>query len=66
MNRVIAIQQLPELHAVAIRLRDGDYGDQVIAVALGIGEDEVATVLHIALSKLANLMASDAVQSAQT
>jgi DNA-directed RNA polymerase specialized sigma24 family protein len=66
VNRVIAIQQLPELHAVAIRLSDEDCGDHVIAVALGIGADEVATLLHIARTKLANLMTSDAVRSAQT
>jgi len=52
---------LPDLHAVAIRLRDEGLGDHVIAVALEIEEAEVPILLHIADSKLTNLMAVDAV-----
>ena len=47
------------MHAVAIRLRDERLGDHVIAVALEIDVDQVPTLLQIADSKLANLMALD-------
>jgi hypothetical protein len=53
------VRQLPSLHAVAIRLRDDGYGDHVIAVALELDDDQVATLLQIADSKLSNLMALD-------
>jgi hypothetical protein len=48
---------LPELHAVAVRLRDGGVDDHVIALALGIDAAAVGPLLHIADSKLANLIA---------
>jgi hypothetical protein len=65
VNRTVAVQQLPELHAVAIRLNDDGCGVHVIAVALDIADDEVATLLQIARTKLANLMASDGVRPAR-
>jgi len=49
------------MHAVAIRLRDEGLRDRVIAVALGIDDDQVPTLLGIADAKLANLMAMDRV-----
>ena len=58
MERTSAIEQLPPLHAVAIRLRDGGEDDHVIAVALAIEDDQVRTVLEIADAKLANLMSA--------
>lgn len=61
MDRSSAIWQLPELHAVAIRLRDDGFDDHVIAVALGIDDHQVATLLQIANSKLTNLMALDGI-----
>jgi hypothetical protein len=66
VDRTVAIQQLPELHAVAIRLNDDNYGDLAIAVALGIGEDEVATLVQIANQKLNRLISSDAVPTPLT
>jgi hypothetical protein len=59
MDRSSAIWQLPDLHAVAIRLLDDGSEDHVIAVALGIDDHQVATLLQIANSKLTNLMALD-------
>ncbi len=44
---------------MAVRLRDAQQADQVIAVALGIGDDQVPTVLRIAEAKLTHLMALD-------
>lgn len=61
MDRSSAIWQLPDLHAVAIRLRDDGFDDHVIAVALGIDDHQVDTLLHIANSKLTNLMALDGI-----
>jgi hypothetical protein len=59
VDRSSAIRELPTLHAVAIRLRDGGFDDQVIAVALEIEDAQVPTLLQIANSKLENLIALD-------
>ena len=59
MDRSVALQQLPAFHAVAIRLRDDGLGDHVIAVALGIDDDQVPVLLQIAESKLSNLISLD-------
>jgi len=56
VDRSAAVKQLPALHGVAIRLRDAGTNDHVIAVALDIDDDQVATLLHIADAKLANLL----------
>jgi hypothetical protein len=48
---------------VAIRLRDEGHDDRMIAVAIGIDEGQVPTLLRIADSKLANLMTLDPVPS---
>ncbi len=48
------------LHAVAIRLRDEGCADHVIAAALDIDDDQVPLLLHLAASKLANLICLDA------
>lgn len=47
------------MHAVAIRLRDGGFGDGVIAVALGTEPEQVPPLLQIATTKLAGLLAED-------
>jgi hypothetical protein len=47
------------MHAVAIRLRDEGNSDHVIAIALGIDDDQVVTLLGIADAKLANLLAME-------
>ena len=46
---------------MAIRLRDDGFDDHVIAIALGIDDHQVDTLLHIANSKLTNLMALDGI-----
>jgi hypothetical protein len=57
VDRASAVRQLPEMHAVAVRLRDDGVNNHVIAVALGIALLDVSTLLQIADSKLTNLMA---------
>lgn len=47
------------MHAVAIRLQDGGFGDSVIAVALGTDPEQVPPLLRIAANKLARLLAED-------
>ena len=59
MDRSVAVQQLPVLHAVAIRLRDDGLDDHVIAVALGIDEDQVPVSLRVAQRKLDRLLTMD-------
>jgi hypothetical protein len=51
---------------VAIRLRDEGQGNHLIAVALEMDDGQVTTLLRIADSKLANLMALDPVPSPRT
>ena len=60
MDRFSAVNQLPTVHAVAIRLKDSGFDDRVIAVAAGIDEHEVAMLLRIAKRKLSNLMSLEA------
>jgi hypothetical protein len=59
VDRATAIEQLPALHGVAVRLRDEGAGDHVIAVALAIEDDQVPTLLEIADAKLGNLIGED-------
>jgi hypothetical protein len=66
VNRSSALRLLPAPHAVAIRLRDEGHGNHMIAVALEMDDDQVPMMLRVADSKLANLMAPDAVPSPQT
>ena len=47
------------MHAVAIRLQDGGFGEGVIAVALGTEPEQVPPLLQIAATKLARLLAED-------
>ena len=54
------MRQLPALHGVAIRLRDEGSDDHLIAVALGLDDDQVPVLMRIATSKLAHLMALSA------
>ena len=57
MDRATAIEELPPLHDVAVRLRDEGADNHVIAVALAIDDDQVPTLLEIADAKLTNLIA---------
>jgi hypothetical protein len=59
VDRDAAVQQLPAMHAVAVRLCDAGLRDDVIATALGIDDDQVPNVLGLANAKLTNLMALD-------
>ncbi|MFI5035647.1 MAG: hypothetical protein ACHQFZ_05525 [Acidimicrobiales bacterium] len=59
MNRATAVELLPAMHAVAVRLRDSGAPDAVIATALGIDDEQVTTQLGLADAKLANLMARE-------
>jgi len=49
---------LPTLYAVAIRLRDAGFDDEVISVAVGIGARQVPTLFQLAESKLESLMSA--------
>jgi hypothetical protein len=66
VDRSSAVRQLPELHAVAIRLRDDGCDDRLIGVALGVDDHQVPMLLRIANSKLTNLMALDSNGSQRT
>lgn len=63
MDRSSAVNQLPTVHAVAVRLRDNGFDDRAIAAAVGIDEHEVAMLLQVAERKLTNLMNLEAATS---
>jgi DNA-directed RNA polymerase specialized sigma24 family protein len=56
MDRASALDELPEAHAVALRLRDAGHDDQAIATALGIDLEAVEPLLRVAVAKLSALM----------
>lgn len=56
MERSHALRELPTMHAVALRLRDKGFDDQVIAAVLDIEHVQVQTLLRIAEAKLAKLV----------
>jgi DNA-directed RNA polymerase specialized sigma24 family protein len=57
MDREQAIEELPEAHAAALSLRARGFDDHAIAEALGLQTEAVPTLLQIADSKLAALIA---------
>jgi DNA-directed RNA polymerase specialized sigma24 family protein len=57
MDREQAIEQLPETHAAAIRLRARGFDDNAIAQALHVQVEAVPSLLEIADQKLAALIA---------
>jgi DNA-directed RNA polymerase specialized sigma24 family protein len=59
MDREQAIEQLPETHAAAIRLRARGFDDNAIAKALHVQAEAVPTLLEIADQKLAALIAGE-------
>jgi hypothetical protein len=63
MDRSAAIEQLPALHAVAVRLSDEGANHHLIAVALAIDDDQVPTILEIAQAKLSNLLRAETTRS---
>jgi hypothetical protein len=67
VDRSEAIQQLPALHAVALRLRDEGLDDGIIAIALDIDIDQVPMLHQLAERKLERLMGGpDGVELART
>ena len=56
MNREQAIEQLPETHAAAVRLRGRGFDDDAIATALSLPPEAVPELLRIADQKLATLL----------
>ena len=56
MDRSQALRDLPTMHAVALRLRDNGFGDEVIAAVLDVEHLQVPALLRIAEAKLAKLM----------
>jgi hypothetical protein len=56
MTRAEAIARLPLAYAVAIRLRDREVDDVLLAQALGIEEHAVEPLLTLAEAKLATLL----------
>jgi hypothetical protein len=56
MDCSAAVRQLPALHAVALRLHYAGMSDHVIAIALGVDDDQVPLQLQIAHAKLGNLL----------
>jgi DNA-directed RNA polymerase specialized sigma24 family protein len=59
MDQERAIEQLPETHAAAIRLRARGFDDNAIAQALHVQPEAVPTLLEIAEQKLAALIADE-------
>lgn len=58
MDRSHALGELPTTHAVALRLRDNGFDDQVIAAVLDVEVVQVPALLRIAEAKLSRLMAA--------
>jgi DNA-directed RNA polymerase specialized sigma24 family protein len=59
MNCERAIDQLPETHAAAIRLRGRGFDDPAIAARLSVPPEAVPELLRIADEKLAALVADN-------
>lgn len=59
MDRERALEQLPETHVSALRLRDRGFDDDAIARALSMAPDAVPAVLQLADEKLAALLGQD-------
>jgi DNA-directed RNA polymerase specialized sigma24 family protein len=59
MDRTAALDELPEAYATALRLRDADLSDEVIAARLGIEVEGVGPLLRLAAAKLGGILAAD-------
>ena len=59
MDREAALLELATTHAVALRLRDAGVDEQSIGQALAVPPAAVASLLSIAESKLAALLAEN-------
>jgi DNA-directed RNA polymerase specialized sigma24 family protein len=58
MDRAEALDELPDVHAVALRLRDAGHQSSTIATALGIELESVQPTLQLAQAKLDRLLQS--------
>jgi DNA-directed RNA polymerase specialized sigma24 family protein len=58
MDLASALDELPEVHAAALRLHRAGTGAAGIAAALGIEVEAVAPLLRVAEAKLASLLAA--------
>jgi DNA-directed RNA polymerase specialized sigma24 family protein len=56
MDRAAALDELPESHAVALRLRAAGHDNKAIAIALGIDLQSVDAFVRLAESKLRLLL----------
>jgi DNA-directed RNA polymerase specialized sigma24 family protein len=56
VDRAAALDELPESHAVALRLRDAGHDSTAIATALGIEIASVEPLLWLAEAKLERLL----------
>lgn len=56
MDRERAIEQLPETHAAAVRLRARGFDDDAIATTLSLPTEAVPELLRVADEKLSTLM----------
>ena len=61
MDRVAALELLPEVYARALRLKDDGLDQAEIARRLDTAPEAVASTLELAEAKLRRLMQSDAV-----
>jgi hypothetical protein len=57
MEREQAIEELPEMHAEALRLRSSGLDDQALARALSLSPEAIPLLLRMAEEKLAVLLA---------
>lgn len=58
MDLAAAMDELPEVHAKALRMHDAGADAAVIAGELGIEPEAVAPLLRVARAKLASLLAA--------
>jgi DNA-directed RNA polymerase specialized sigma24 family protein len=56
MDRAAALDELPETHAVALRLHAAGHPNTAIAAALGIDIESVEPLLRLANAKLKQLL----------
>jgi DNA-directed RNA polymerase specialized sigma24 family protein len=58
MDRTVAIAELPEAYATAVRLADDGVDEKAIAAELGIEVEAVGPLLRVAHAKLAHTLPS--------
>jgi DNA-directed RNA polymerase specialized sigma24 family protein len=58
MDLAAAMNELPEVHAAALRMHHAGTGEDEIAETLGIEPEAVAPLLQVAEAKLASLLAA--------